>query len=268
MYQRLTDAIRTVDAESWIFVHPPNVASLGVRTHLGPIDDPKVAFYPHLYDTGLESGGAYDPASTFLASWEGVISAYPEANGVPMLVGEWGLPDPAVGNGGAYVDGALGVLERTSSGWTVFSWCAGAGYCVLDDAGQLDPVWRKLVQAWPRAVAGAPTASHWDGDERSLRVTYRDRAGTTGPTEIVVPPGLYPEGFVVQTSAADGTWSWTHDEATGRLRVTMPTVGGDRAICVRAVADPAGCPLDAAPGEEPPAAGPAVPVAGEARFTG
>ncbi len=270
MYQRLADAIRTVDTTSWIFVHPPNVATLGARTHLGRIDDPKLAYYPHFYDLGLESGTTFDPASTFHATWEGVIGHYPETYDVPTLVGEWGLPDPAIGGAGTFIDRSLAVMERMSSGWTVFSWCAGAGYCVLDAAGRLDPAWQRLVQAWPRAIAGAPTSSRWDPATRALHVVYRVRPGTSGPTEIVVPPSLYPDGFTVETSLAGGTWTWEADEAAGRLRVAMPADGDpDRAICISPGGVPGGCvvPVEAPPDTDP-VAPPAGPVEAEARFTG
>lgn len=270
MYQRLADAIRTVDDDSWIFVHPPNLASLGVRTSLGRIDDPKVVFYPHLYDVGIESGGPYDPSSTFLADYESVINHYPETYGVPALVGEWGLPDPGMPSAGAYIDDTLAALERIGSGWTVFSWGLGGGYRVLDDAGRLDPAWQRLVQAWPRAIAGAPTASRWDGAARTLLVAYRDRVGARGPTEIVVPPSLYPDGFVVETDAADGTWSSEWDESTGRLLVTMPSGTEDRAICVSPGGVAGGCrpAVPDAPPEGGGPAPPAVPVPARARFTG
>lgn len=269
MYQRLADAIRTVDTGSWIFVHPPNLATLGVRTSLGPIDDPKLAYFPHFYELGLESGEPYDPASTFHASWEGVIGHYPEAHDVPSLVGEWGLPDPAIGGAETSIDRSLAVMERIGSGWTVFSWCTGAGYCVLDDQGRLDPAWRRIVQAWPRAIAGAPTGTRWDQATQALHVTYRVRAGATGPTEIVVPPSLYPDGFVVESSAAPGTWDWTWDQAAGRVRVTMPTSGPvDQAICISPGGRPGGCPAVAEEPAPTAPAPPAAPVPARARFTG
>lgn len=44
MYQRLTDAIRTVDARSWMFIEAPNLASLGISTSLGRVNDERVVF--------------------------------------------------------------------------------------------------------------------------------------------------------------------------------------------------------------------------------
>jgi endoglycosylceramidase len=273
MYQRLTDAIRTVDTESWIFIEPPNLASLGVKTNLGPIDDDKVVVYPHLYDIGLESGGTYDPASPFLANYEAVITHYPETFDVPMMIGEWGLPDPGIVNSDQYVGGALAMLERVASGWTHFTWCKGGGYCTLDETGAFHPAWQLLVQAWPRAIAGAPTASQWDSDALSLRVTYRDRDGSSGPTEIVVPPSLYGEdGFVVESSAAAGEWSYDYDEETGRLTVDVAhDTGTDRAICVSPAGVAGGCTVEAPPvdpPDAPPTAPPADPIDTEADFTG
>lgn len=55
MYQRIADEIAAVDADHWVFIEPPNLASLGIPTSMGPVHGRKVAFYPHLYDTSLET---------------------------------------------------------------------------------------------------------------------------------------------------------------------------------------------------------------------
>ncbi len=270
MYQRLTDAIRTVDTESWIFVHPPNVASLGIATNLGAIDDSKVVYIPHFYDTGMESGDAFDPASTFHASWEAAATQYAAEHRVPMMVGEWGLPDPNASGADEFVARSLDVLQRRTSGWAVFTWCDGGGYCVLDDAGRLDPTWQVLVQAWPRAIAGAPTATTWDGGTRVMRTTFTASAAVTAPTEVVAPARLYPGGVAVTTSegvAAD--WAW--DEATGIVTVTLPPGAGARAICVAPAGQGVDCPAEEEPpppAPSPAPAPPATPVTGPARFTG
>ncbi|MEO6988536.1 MAG: cellulase family glycosylhydrolase, partial [Aquihabitans sp.] len=43
MYQRLTDAISAIDPDHWVFIEPPNLASLGIATSLGKVDGPRVA---------------------------------------------------------------------------------------------------------------------------------------------------------------------------------------------------------------------------------
>jgi endoglycosylceramidase len=271
MYQRLTDAIRTVDTDSWVFVHPPNVASLGIATRLGAIDDPKVVYFPHFYSTTLESGGAYDPADTFHATWEAAATQYAAEHDVPMMVGEWGLPDPEIGNAGLFVDRSLEVLQRSTSGWTVFTWNTGGGYGVLGPDGALDPTWERLVQAWPRAIAGAPTASSWDAAAATLRLTFTQEAGDDRATEIVVPAALYPDGVEVTASAEAVV---EEDLDAGIVRVTFVSGEGEREVCVA----PEGADLDCSvlvdpppvddPSEPPPTAPPAVPVSGAARFTG
>jgi len=287
MYQRLTDAIRTVDTRSWIFVHPPNVASLGVSTRLGRIDDAKVVYVPHLYDVGLESGGGFDPSSAFHATWEAAATPYAAANQVPMMVGEWGLPDPEIANGGLYVERTLAVLERATSGWTVFTWNTGGGYGVLDEEGRLDPTWQRLVQAWPRAIAGAPTASHWDAEAATLRVTFDQQAGDHRATEIVVPAALYPDGVTVTANAEAIV---DEDLASGLVTITFTAGEGERAVCVAPAGSSSTCevateppPGPTDPPEEPStdpdpapsgaapsgaATPPAVPVSSVARFTG
>ena len=93
---------------------------------------------------------------------------------------------------------------------------------MLDDAGALDPTWERLVQAWPRAIAGAPTASTWDGAARRLRVTFRQDGTDATPTEIVAPAALYPDGIDVATSLGDaGGVDWEWDEGQGVVFVSL-----------------------------------------------
>lgn len=288
MYQRLTTAIRALDAERWVFIEAPNQASLGIRTWLGPIEGGNIAFFPHLYDAAIESatytpGGsvAYDP--TFFDTYEGVIGVYPDAHHVPVLFGEWGVGQPEVPGMERYVQGALELMERQGSGWAVFTGCRGGSYCVFDENGDDRPGIGQITQPWAKAIAGAPTSYHWDGATRTLRVVFEDSAAT-GSTDLVVPASrVYPDGYRVATSDAEGTWSSavTAGQDPGPLTVSVTTARSDRphAICLM----PAGstAPCEAPPGEPEvpsstvpatptavPSAGGARPVAGTPSYTG
>lgn len=277
MYQRLTDAIANVDPAHWVFFEPPNLASLGVTTSLGRVTGPKVAIYPHMYDTSLESS-TYDPNSDsytydpkFFSDWANAITGYVQKYPMPMLVGEWGIAKPEAHSMDQFVRDSLATLDKVTSGWSMFNFCDGSGYCPIDADGNDRLNIGQIFEPYARAIAGAPTSSTYDFSTRQLEVTFRDNAAS-GSTDIFLPASRsYPDGWKVLTSDAAGTWTESFDSATGVLSVTTAKDGGDHAICVvpkDSVID--SCPVDAAVtfGPSAPTARPATPVAAQPTFTG
>lgn len=259
MYQRLTDAIAAVDDDHWVLFEPPNLASLGVPTALGAVTGPKVALYPHMYDPSIEAatytpGGTitYDP--TFFGKWEQAISVYPAAHPIPVLVGEWGIADPEAGGMDLFVRDSLRTLDRVTSGWSVFNWCKGGGYCPIDADGHDRPAIGRIFQPYARAIAGAPTSTSWDPDSGVLKMEFADNAAV-GATDIFIPESrAYPGGWTVETSDAPGTWSQTFDPAAGVLSVTTHRTGGAHTICV----GPSGAPLGCSPAVVPASSTPST----------
>jgi endoglycosylceramidase len=246
MFQRLTDAISAVDPHHWVLFEAPNLASIGVPSSLGQVTGPKVAFYPHMYDPAIEAA-TYTPGGTiaynpeFFGVWAGAITPYTAAHPMPMLVGEWGIAHPEAGGMDAFVRDSLATLDRVSSGWSVFNWCMGDGYCPIDANGDDRPNISQIFAPYARAIAGAPTSSVWDPTTAELRVEFADNAAT-GATEIFVPESRsYPGGFRVE--ASDASFTQTFDAGTGVLSVTTPDTGGAHAICVKPTSAPVGCAL-------------------------
>ncbi len=280
MYQRITDAIAQVDPDHWVFIEPPNLASLGIPTSLGRVNGPKVALYPHMYDVSLESQ-TYDPNSTeytydpaFFDKWAAAITTYVDKYPMPMLVGEWGAARPEAHSMDAYFRESLATMDRVASGWSIFVFCKGDGYCALDAAGNDRPNIGQIFVPYARAIAGAPTSSRFDFTSKVLKVVFAAE-DMAAPTEIFIPESRsYPGGFVVETSAPDGTWSQSFDEATGVLSVSFDATQGAQAICVRPTDGPAGCTVaDAALPDAPaapggPVAPPATPVVTRPTYTG
>ncbi len=200
MYQRLTDAIRTADERSWMFIEAPNLASLGIATSLGQVDDDRVVFFPHLYNSEIEleiyngSGNPSGYDEAFFDSWASAITTYTDKYPVPMMVGEWGVPTPYPGID-RYIASVLDTLEATTSGWAQFNGCFGEGYCTFGPEGQDREQIDQIVQPFARAIAGAPDVNHYAPETRTLKVTYADSAAS-GPTEIIVPTAKhYPGGW-------------------------------------------------------------------------
>lgn len=276
MYQRLTDAISAVDPNHWVFIEPPNLASLGIPTSLGEVHGPKVILYPHMYDSSIETA-TYQPGAevtgfdpNFFANWAAAITTYTDRVHIPMLIGEWGVAHPDNPGMDEFVRRSLTTLDAVSSGWSVFNWCAGSGYCPIDAASQDRPGIGQIFEPYARAIAGAPTSSTYGFDTRELRVRFSDNTAT-GPTEIFLPASrAYPNGWRVETSDPDGTWSQQFDEGSGVLSVTTARTGAAHAICVKPAGAPVGCSATdpVAPAPTPMPAAPARPVVATPRFTG
>lgn len=280
MYQRLTTAIRELDPNRWVFIEPPNLASLGVATSLGAIEGGNIAFFPHLYDSAIETatyteGGvaAYD--DSFFASFASVIDTYPDAHHVPMLFGEWGLGNPASPGMDRFVSGALRLMQDHGSGWTVFTGCRGSSYCVWDADGNDRPNIGQITQPWARAIAGAPVRLRWDPATRTLVVAFDD-SSATGTTDLVVPGArVYPDGWQIVSADAPGSWSTSStDGSMARPEVVSITAprgeGGTHVFCLQPEGSTAACevPADDEPTEPttpttvPPTAGPSTTVPG------
>jgi len=83
-----------------------------------------------------------------------------------------------------------------------------------------------LVRPYPARIAGTPEHIGYDPATRTLEVVFRDRVGTTGPTEIVVPARVYPEDPVVDVPS-DPPGSWRATAVLGRPIVLLETTASD-----------------------------------------
>ncbi|GGT32908.1 cellulase family glycosylhydrolase [Streptomyces purpureus] len=204
MYNRLADAVRTVDQDNWIFVEPTPIVGEGVPTGLGRIDDPKVVYAPHFYNTAMEAGADYDPAAGWIESYEEAVTAYPKEYKVPVVVGEWGPLNNSLPNMGRFYRDALASLNRYSSGWAGYVWCYGGGYCAVDATGAFRTNKEQTAQPYAAAVAGRVRTSTYTSG--TYRLVY-DAARRGGPTELRLPGPdwkVTTEGRAVAVRGRDG----------------------------------------------------------------
>jgi len=61
---------------------------------------------------------------------------------------------------------------------------------------------RVFTRPYPQATAGTPDSLQFDFDTRIFRYTFETNTAIPSPTEIFVPPLIYPEGFDVIVSSA------------------------------------------------------------------
>ncbi|MFG3009185.1 cellulase family glycosylhydrolase [Streptomyces cinerochromogenes] len=212
MYNRLADAVRPADPDAWLFVEPTPIVGEGVPTGLGRVEDPRVVYAPHFYDTAMEAGADYDPGAGWIEAYERAVTEYPKRYGVPVVVGEWGPPDSALPHMNRFYRDAMASLGRYASGWAGYVWCYGGGYCAVDDRGAFRPHKELTAEPYAETVAGTVRSSGYDSGSGVYRLSYR--AASAGPrvTTLSLPPG---------------TWRITAD---GGARVGRGTAGRARVL--------------------------------------
>lgn len=187
MYHRIAAAIRQVDRRHWLFVEPTPIVGEGVPTALGRIDDPKVVYAPHFYNTAMEAGRDYDPAAGWIEAYEAAVVRYPRERRIPVVVGEWGPPDSTLPNMGRYYADALASLGRYGSGWAGWTWCYGGAYCALERDGSFQRHKERTARPYAPAVAGVVRAESYDPDAQRYRLAYELPRGGGGLTELALP---------------------------------------------------------------------------------
>lgn len=220
MYDRLISAVRSVDDDSWIFLEPTVLVGYGVPTQLRTFDDPRdgdprLGYAPHFYNTGVEEGGDWPGDDGFVENYEAAISAYPTANGMPMIVGEWGVPNSRTPGNAALVAAQVAAMERFASGWSIWYYCRadGGGYCAMDASGGAAPGNEPAFGPYARAVAGVPGSEHFDAATGSYTLSYTAGAGQT---EVWVPAWAYPSSPSVSVSGGKAHY----DAKKQTLRIT------------------------------------------------
>ncbi|MEU3304222.1 cellulase family glycosylhydrolase [Streptomyces sp. NPDC006678] len=187
MYNRLADAVRSVDDDNWLFVEPTPIVGEGVPTGLGRIEDPRVVYAPHFYNAAMEAGADYDPDAGWIESYEAAVTAYPREYGVPVVVGEWGPLNNSLPNMGRFYREALASLARYGSGWAGYVWCYGGGYCAVDADGRFRTNKEQTAAPYARAVAGTVREESWDPVRGVYRLGYEARGSYA--TELSLPSG-------------------------------------------------------------------------------
>jgi endoglycosylceramidase len=208
MYNRLADAVRSVDRDAWLFVEPTPIVGEGVPTGLGRVDDPKVVYAPHFYNTAMEAGADYDPGAGWIEAYERAVVEYPRRYRVPVVVGEWGPLNNSLPNMGRFHRDAMASLGRYTSGWAGYVWCYGGGYCAVDDTGAFRTNKELTVEPYAAHVAGTVRSASYDPSEGVYRLAYR--AAQHGPrvTELSLPPGTWhlTADAVVARTAPGRAW--------------------------------------------------------------
>ncbi|MGZ3473676.1 MAG: cellulase family glycosylhydrolase [Polyangiales bacterium] len=219
LYSRVVAAVRG-EAPRWIaFAEPSAAHNLGLGTHIESFPFDNVAFSPHAYDATAETGMGFNPAghdvfAQNIASFEDEARALNAA----LWIGEYGgTPNAGITS---YMDAAYagaGMIAASQMYWSYDR--SDGGYGLLNaDGTEKAELTNVIVRPYPMRVAGDPIRYAFDAASRTFTTTWTNDPSIAKPTEISVPPRIYPSGYRV-------TCDCTTEKAEGVVRVTKAPPG-------------------------------------------
>lgn len=199
-YRKVIDAIRPVDPGAMIFFEPFVLYGGIGQSNLPRLDEPNVVYAPHYYVPGSLTGDAItDSIDHALTS----VQQKAQQLGTPVILGEFG------GHTDAVIQSYYDMLDKHLMGGTIWdyavkdTWNNEGGSLVNADMSE-KPYVHALIRPYPMAVAGVPSTISFTASTGQFGLEFRG-GGFTVPTVIYLPPEVYPDGIVVQTS--DGTYA-------------------------------------------------------------
>jgi len=187
MFQRVRDAIRTVDSNHPVFLETSMSANMGIPTGVAPVadaagrPDPLQVFAPHAYDIVV------DTQDLALASDERLELIYRRhaENGrrmnMPVLIGEWG----------AFGGGTSGILPTARFNIAmVEKYLLNETY--WDYSGNLDKgaCFEVFQRPYPARVNGLLTSCKTDFAAGTFTCTWKEDPEVKAPTRVYLPKRL------------------------------------------------------------------------------
>ena len=222
LYAELVDAIRAVDASTWIAVEPAPTASMGIPSALVAPARERLVYAPHAYAPSLELGQSYEPERDAPAAGIRTLGADARRLGMPLLVGELGVRRDVPG-ASQYVTDAYDALDREMA--SALYWDFGRGddesYALLDRSGEPTELARAIARPYPRRVAGRPLGWAYDALHGHFAARWIEANADSGATRVVLPALAFPRGARVRIDA--GPW-----ETTPARELNIACAGGER----------------------------------------
>ncbi len=210
-YKRLIPAIRTVDTTKYIFFEPRSFGvNFGMPSHLPKVHDSVVAvqklvYAPHCYPAFVDVGGDYKPKNKrTLAKWFRIRNRELKMQQAPVLVGEFGL-SPHKKGFDTYLNDFNQLADKYHMGWTYWASDPG-GWGPYNRDKTPSPILPALLRVYPMATAGKlldysyQVIGGYAGPSNVFSMQFVSNAGIKAPTEIAIPPSLYPDGYNIVVS--------------------------------------------------------------------
>lgn len=213
-YETVVARVRA-EAEHWLaFLEPSSARNLGLPTNLPDFSFDRIVYAPHSYNADAEAGRGFDPAAR-AALVDNVQKFRAEADkwGAAVWIGEYGGNAGHAGIGD-YMAAQYDAAGMIGAGQMYWEYGKNDGYGFLDPAGNEKPALaRAVVLPYPERIYGNALSWSFDLPSRKFHLSYYPVAGTSAPSELVVPPRVYPEGYDVE---CDGC---RYEASSGRLKI-------------------------------------------------
>ena len=204
MFQRVRDAIRTVNTNQIIFLETSMSANMGIPSGVAPVvdgtgkPDPLQAFAPHAYDIVV------DTADLALASddrLELIYRRHAETGkkmNMPVLIGEWG----AFGGGNPEILRTarfnIAMMEKFLLSETFWDYSGSLGKSACSEV---------FLRPFPARVNGLLTACKTNFEAKKFTCSWKEDPAVKAPTTVYLPKWLFagPETVRVTPSASGFT---------------------------------------------------------------
>jgi len=218
-YEKLIGAIREVDSERICFFEPNILKGGGLPSFIGKMEFDNIAFAPHYYEPNTSIFEYYDLKKARIEENMRLLDEESEGMNAPWWMGEFGLFNAAVVNGEQCMRDVLDAMDEHFGSWNFWSYEKGGGMALLNP-DYTETKWvDMLVRPYPVATAGVPQELSFALDTKLFTYTYREDANAEGPTVLFVPLRHYPDGFEIDCSDPDGSWSYSWDEESQLLEL-------------------------------------------------
>lgn len=190
-----------------------------------------IAFAPHFYDPIVylmgTKLGRWDPPAVLDNFWRSGVDW-----SVPVLVGEMGCRTEQL-----YCDTYTRAVYETIDTYPMHatSWEYSAtkddwnneGFGLVEFGGVERPAADEIVRVYPAAIGGEWEKFSFDRDTLTASLRFVAEAGA--PTEISVPPRLFPDGFEIERVEGESCIAWDaergrvvlHSESDGPQELTL-----------------------------------------------
>jgi endoglycosylceramidase len=209
------------EAEHWLaFLEPSSARNLGLPTHLPEFSFDRVVYAPHSYNADAEAGLGFDPAArAALVANVQQFKVEAERWGGAVWIGEFGgnANHPGIAE---YMGAQYDAAGLIGAGQMYWEYSQNDGYGFLDSGGEEKPLLAAaLVRPWPERIYGNDLSWSFEAATRTFHLSYHPVVGTSAPSELVIPPRVYPEGFAVECGGC------RYETPAGRLKILDPTGG-------------------------------------------
>ncbi|NPA37654.1 MAG: glycoside hydrolase family 5 protein [Chlorobi bacterium] len=232
-YQKVTDAIRTVDKQKIIFFNHSYFCNSGVITALEPVKtadgtkDPLTAYAAHVYDLLVDTKNFGNSSNERLELiFERIYESGKRMN-VPVLIGEWGALNSDVPEMKTLAYNNINLINRF-----LFSNTYWAYYNNIEKNSWFSA----LIRPYPAFIAGRLISYSYDENTGNFECKWKESKKQEKPTRIYIPEiekintdnlTLTPQGNgVVLESLEDGPGGYISVYPTGHdcVRIISLTI--------------------------------------------